>query len=148
MNKRIPLKFIDERIILTCLIECPQFRIRKHILEFVLDTGSKDSILSPLETTRLQIPVSSLDRKGDIPIGGSVFEKLQVPEFIFHVLTEDHSLLSLRQELNALKISKISEKKKDLVSALPSILGIDFLKNNKMSLHFFPLEEIVYLEQE
>ncbi|MBI2138260.1 hypothetical protein HYU13_01605 [Candidatus Woesearchaeota archaeon] len=148
MSNRIPLKFIDGRIILTSIIECPHLRIRKYPIEFVLDTGSTDSLLSTLETTRLQIPVTSLKRKEDIPIGGSVFEQLDLPEFIIHVLDEGGSLLTLNQNLSALRLSKVSYKKKEFVSALPSILGIDFLRRNKLSLHFFPAEDIAYLECE
>ncbi|MBI2576086.1 hypothetical protein HYV84_02645 [Candidatus Woesearchaeota archaeon] len=148
MRNRIPLKFIDGRIILTSIVECPHLRIRRCPIEFVLDTGSTDSLLGASETTRLQIPVTSLRRKEDIPLGGSVFERPDLPEFVVHVLDEDGPLMTLNQKFSALKLSKVSKKKKELASALPSILGIDFLKNNKLSLHFFPAEEIVYLESE
>jgi len=69
MVTRFPLQIVENRLILTAVIECDSLRIRRQIAEFVIDTGSVDSYFSEKEVKRLQIPV-----KESFPSGKLILE--------------------------------------------------------------------------
>jgi len=54
--------------------------------------------------------------------------------------------LNLQVSLTALKTTKTSDRNVLRAFSMPSILGIDFLKNQKLSLHLILSENLAYLE--
>ena len=151
MKERIPLQIVGDRLILTAVVECPSLRIHKQIMEFVVDTGSPDSYLSNKDVMKLQIPVRNRSVKGIVDFGGSRFQQVELPKFNMYLLKEDiqnKSYIELKISLLALKTTKISEEKIQVAYSLPSILGLDFLKEQKLSLHVILTENIAYLQSE
>ena len=130
MGERIYLQIIEGRLILIAIIECESLRISKQIVQFVVDTGSSDSFLSELDVKRLKIPIKDKEVKNEIDFGGSRFKQVSLPKI----------------NLSALKTTKLSEKKIQIAQTLSSILGIDFLKEQKLSLHIILSENLAYLE--
>ena len=146
MNRRIPLQVVEGRLVLTSVIESAKLRIPKQIMEFIIDTGSQNSYLSYLDVLRLHI---STDKSSDkeVDFGGSRFKQIPIPKLKMHLLTDDKSTtISLDIQINALKTTKTSSKKINIAEQLPSILGIDFLKEQKLSLHVILSENLAYLE--
>lgn len=148
MKERIPLQIIENRLILTAVIECEHLRIRHKLIAFVIDTGSADSFLSDNDVTRFQIPIAGKPSKGEIDVGGSRFQQVILPKFKMHLLNGDKEEKLLNATLSALKTTKVSEKKVMVAQTLPSILGLDFLMEQKLSLHLIPTENLAYLELE
>ncbi len=65
-----------------------------------------------------------------------------------YILKENRDYLILNTSLSALKTTKSSEQKIQIAQILPSILGLDFLEDQKLSLHVILNENIAYLEVE
>lgn len=150
-KERIPLQVIEGRLVLTSVIECESLRIHRQIMDFIIDTGSPDSYFSQKDTVRLQIPVKGKPSFGEVDFGGSRFEQIRLPKFKLYLLKEckeKHEYLETYAELSALKTTKASEKKIIIAQQLPSILGMDFLKQRKLSLHVILTEDIAYLQYE
>lgn len=151
MKTRIPLQIVDQRLILKAVVECPRLRVRRQIMDFIIDTGSPDSFLSQKDVVKLQIPMKDRPVKGDVNFGGSTYKQVNLPAFTIYLLKEDKGskdYVKFNVPLTALKTSKTSEKKKQVAYALPSILGIDFLKSQKVSLHVILTEDMAYLQLE
>jgi len=149
MNQRVLLQIVEGRLVLTSVIECQHLRISRQIMEFVIDTGSPNSYLSDKDVKRLQIPIKDRPSKEEVDFGGSRYKQVSLPEFKMYLLKEDKEKkesITLNLFLSALKTMKSSEKKIQMAQALPSILGLDFLKNQKLSLHVILTENIAYLE--
>ena len=150
-KERIPLQIIEGRLILTSVIECESLRIHRQIMDFVIDTGSADSYLSQKDTIRLQIPTKGKSTINEVDFGGSRFEQIKLPKFKLFLLREDKSnneFIESEVELAALRTTKTSEKNILVAQQLPSILGMDFLKQQKFSLHVVLTEGIAYLQYE
>jgi len=146
---RIPLSIKSGRLVLVCVIECRSLRIQKQITSFILDTGSSDSLISTKDAIKMQIPLSGKTSSGDIDFGGSRFEKIDLQEFTMYALKENSKIsehITLKINLSALRSNKKSEKKIQVAESLPSILGMDFLKEQNLSLHVILRENIAYLE--
>jgi hypothetical protein len=149
MKERILLQLIEGRLVLSSLIECEQLRIPKRFVKFVIDTGSANSYLSDREIKILQVPIRDRECLGEVDIGGSRFKQVNLPKIKMYLLKEDeskHDYIELQVSLSALKTTKSSKKKIQTAQALPSILGMDFLKEQKMSLHVIPAEDMAFLE--
>ncbi len=151
MKKRIPLQIREGRIVLTAVIKSKSLRIHNQIADFVVDTGSPNSYLSNKEVIKLQIPFKGQASEGEIDFGGSRFRKVSLPKVKMYLLGEDkqkNNYVTLNVSLSALKTTKSSERKIQTAQMLPSILGLDFLREQKLSLHVILTEEMAFLECE
>lgn len=149
MKNRIPLQIVEGRLILTTVVECASLRIPRQIMDFVIDTGSADSYFSEKDVIRLQIPVSDKPAKAEVDFAGSRYKQISLPKIRLHLLTEDkNSTTSKDISICALKTTKKSPEKVQMAHALPSILGMNFLKEQKISLHVILTENLAYLEHE
>lgn len=150
MKERIPLQIVEGRLVLTTVIECASLRIKEHILEFVIDTGSPESYLSDKDVRTLQVPIKDRIVKGEVDVGGSRFKQVVLPKVKMYLLLEDKEKAphTLDVTLSALKTTKTSQRKILIAQTLPSILGLDFLKEQKLSLHLILTENLVYLQFE
>jgi hypothetical protein len=149
IKERIPLQIVEDRLRLTAVVECAKLRVRRQLMEFVVDTGSSASYLSDKDVRRLQIPIRSRTAEQEVDFGGSRFRQILLPAFRLHLLKEEKDeVVTLTVCLNALQTTKQSEEKRQVAQTLPSILGMDFLKQQRLSLHVLPSEGIAYLQRE
>jgi gag-polyprotein putative aspartyl protease len=148
IKERIHLQIVEDRLRLTAVIECARLRVRRQLMDFVVDTGSSASYLSDKDVRRLQIPMRNKAAGQEVDFGGSRFRQVILPSFRLHLLKEDNAVVGLSVSLNALQTTKQSEEKRQIAQTLPSILGMDFLKQQKLSLHVLPSEGIAYLQRE
>jgi hypothetical protein len=149
MGRRIKLDIIDGQLILTALIECPQLRIRKRLMTFVIDTGSEQSLLSDAAVKTLQVSLDGKSTHGQIRFGGATYDCIELPKTTFYVLLDDlRTPRKLSVTLTALRTQRISERKRQAAEALPCVLGIQFLQDQGIALHYLPKEKLAYLELE
>ena len=143
---RIPLKFIDGRIVVTPSISAESYRIRYKPVSFIVDTGSSKSFMSHGDALRLQIPISSLSHTEPLRMGGSRYELLQTKPFLFHFKTEEIKLYPIKTSKFFVALgTKKTEEAITESQNFPSILGTDFLMTNKLYLHFDPHNNEMYL---
>jgi len=148
MKDRIPLQIIEGRLLLTSVIECSSLRIPRQIMDFIIDTGSTDSYLGDKDVRRLQISMKNKSNIGEVDVGGSRFKQIYLPKITMYLLKNTKEFHTLSVKLSALKTTKMSEKKIQMAQTLPSILGLDFLKDQKISLHVILTENLAYLQFE
>ncbi len=66
----------------------------------------------------------------------------------YRAVLKENTTAELKLSLNTLKSEKTSPAKIKMSQVAPSILGLDFLKSKKLSLHVFMSEDLAYLEFE
>lgn len=149
-RQRIPLQIVSGRLLLPTVLECPALQIGPCFIEFVIDTGSPSSLLSEREVKRLQISLEQHD-EGEVDFGGSRFKKISLPLCTLHLLPEKQDSdepVVLAVSLAALRASKTFPPQRQTAPTLPSILGLNFLREQKLSLHVILTEELAYLQYE
>ena len=99
---------------------------------------------------RLQISIKDRVSKEEVDFGGSRFKQVSLPRIKIYLLKEgiEKEYFSFDISLSALKTTKTSVKKAQIAQTLPSILGLDFLKEQKLSLHVILTEDLAYLKYE
>jgi hypothetical protein len=149
MKPRISLVYVDDQIVLPALIESRSLRINMQVVSFVLDTGTRNSYFSEKEVQKLQISLAGRPSAGKINFAGASYESVLLPKITMRLLKEGGQVpLNLQVTMHALKSKRKSEDKKTIAEFLPSLLGMDFLRENNLSLHVVPKEHIAYLEYE
>ena len=149
MKQRIPLCIVEGRLVLVSVIGCPKLRVPLRKMDFVVDTGSPDSYISDRDVRLMQIPIKDKSAQEEVDFGGSRFKRISLPPFTMHLLKEGFKeKTTLTISLSALKTTKMSDKKKEAAQMLPSILGLDFLREQKLALPVILNENVAYLEMD
>jgi hypothetical protein len=114
-------------------------------VSFVIDTGSPYTFLSERDAEKLKIPIRELETdKRLIGLGGKPFELMFFRQGKFNFRTEEGIIHSISWPI---RLRNYAEQQK-YREELPSILGTDFIKDNKFVLYYNPSGNIAYFEKE
>jgi hypothetical protein len=114
---------------------------------FVIDTGSPYTFLSEKDAARLKVPLKELKpEKKLIGLGGKPFEILSFRQGRFNFKAEE-GMFTVNWPIC---LRSYAERQKYIYSPeeLPSILGTDFMKENKFLLFYDPSKSVAYFEKE
>ena len=148
MKERIPLQYIEDRLYLTTLIYAPRYRVLYKPVQFAVDTGSPNSFFSQAEVKKFNIPMKALKDEGYLFFGGSKHRVKTASSIQLFVINDQHQKKEFIQDIGAIETTKKTVKNIQIAETLPSVIGMDFLKQQKLSLHVYPSEKIAYLEFE
>jgi hypothetical protein len=147
MGQRVNLQIVNDQLVLVAVIECRALRLAKKMTTFIIDTGSNQTLLSDASVKALQISLDGRATAGHVRFGGATYDNIPLPKTTMYILLDDwRSVKKLQVTFSAVRTRRIEAKKKEAAEALPSIIGIDFLKAHSMALHYLPKENLAYLE--
>jgi hypothetical protein len=117
----------------------------------IVDTGSPRTIISAKDAYLLKIPTSDLEESK--PITG--FGKGGIPcrilkNFKFYIKSADNQIKQLEMPIHVVDIpalSKLSQEMKENAFKVPSIIGLDFLVNQKFKLFINFEKDSCYFEE-
>ena len=142
---KISLELTQGLISVTALVRIKNWRVYGSI-KFFIDTGSPKSFIGEQDATRLQIPIKKVNFNERAIMGGTSISIGKIESNVrISFITKNQSLPI--EPLN-FYVSKGMWKKEGLVCPNPSILGNDFLLENKFALYHNPYKNITHLERE
>ena len=149
---KIPLLILEDKLQVNSILKCPLFRLYGQVV-FIVDTGSPLTMLSEGDALKLKVPIGNLrdspiDRK-HIYMGGSISEIKLIPKQLDLVFKDDQSKaasVTLPNICVALS-TKHDNRHKQIAQGSPSIMGLDFLRDNGFTLVVDPKKNIAYLEK-
>ena len=125
------------RIVFRAFVQCDKPKIF-GLIEFIVDTGSPITLISLKDRERLRVSKIQMNiiqsKKEPITIGGGKVKSKIIPEV--KIRTNDFE--------TSMPIHIVDDGSG--TSSHPSILGIDFLKYNKLKLVFDPMVGEAYFE--
>lgn len=149
---RIPLEILETKLQVNSVFRCGGIRCSGQVT-FIVDTGSPLTLLSEGDALKLKIPIRSLgappDEKLHIYMGGSVSALKMISKRLTLGFVTDKDQIEYIELPNICVAvgTKRDEKHKRLSQGAPSILGLDFLKEQKLLLHVDPTKESAYFEK-
>ncbi|MFH1328907.1 MAG: hypothetical protein ABIH76_08750 [Candidatus Bathyarchaeota archaeon] len=148
---RVPIKLLEDKrlVVLASFRANPKYRIGRSAIEFVIDTGGTESFVGYMDAIRLNLPFNGLKFKKSIPIGGSSLSLYGLEGVELGFI--DHAQTSVKRvKLKEFFVCATPKKKqKGIQNAkrIPSVLGMNFLTENKVALHCNPCDKNeMYLE--
>ena len=134
-----PVLYVNLRI--------PRLHIYKPLKMFI-DTGSSWNILSERDSELMGIPFSKLHQKRTIVgVGGGTVIGHLIKNAVITFRNEEGKLMHRTiSEIYAIRTMKRDKHTRKKVFTFPSILGVDFLIEQKFKLVFDPANKIAYLE--
>ncbi|MDD5337253.1 MAG: hypothetical protein PHS02_02110 [Candidatus ainarchaeum sp.] len=145
---KIPLQIIDEQIQVGAVFRAPKYRTGLALIDFVVDTGSNVSFISPRDLMKINFPQNALTFKSMNYIGGGSSDISEIHDIVLAFHDEDTNLVKIPLKTFHACTSHASRGDKRARSMLlPSVLGLDFLKTADLSLYTKPAKNIAYLER-
>ncbi len=140
-------KFVRDRYFpfVTFSIRAPG--ITGHI-DALIDTGSPFTVLSPKDIMSSRLPIKTMQRGETVALAGFRFFNHPLKNAIIYFRADGDKLLKVElSSLGALIPTKIDEKILGAVKDIPSILGNDFLEDQRFTLTFNPSDQTAFLEK-
>ena len=145
-GKRIPLTIHDGQLVLYAIVKT---RARWRLVSFVIDTGSRDSYLNSNDLKELGISPNTRMQTELVCFGGTTFHKVPLPNVTIHIWTGRNQMDKdnyLHRPMKAYGLRTTTHRDQHHQQALPSILGMQFLREQQLTLHVDASEEIAFLE--
>ena len=145
---KFPLDILHDRIILSVLFDAPSYRIRLKRIGFCIDTGSPKTYISSGTANIIKIPLSHLNSgEGITRLGGVKFSSFIMKNVELKLKTDQSSLQSFKiPEIEVLNPTKTTEEAKNVAYSTPSIVGLDFLRENNLKFYCDIAKDEAYLE--
>ncbi|MGB2729059.1 MAG: hypothetical protein WBD09_11455 [Halobacteriota archaeon] len=112
----------------------------------LVDTGSPRTVIAPKDAVKLKVPFKILPRSApkDLRIGGVTLPAYSLKGILLGVIDENRTMK--RIDMPMINVLNRPQQYKGEINHIPSILGTDFLEDNKLALYFDPYNKIAYLE--
>jgi len=142
------LSILNDRILLPVLFDAPSYRIRLKRISFCLDTGSPTTYIDSGTAQIIKIPFNKLNvDEAVIRLGGIKFSSLLMKNTNIKVKNDQDSLYTFNlPEIKVLTPTSNTQEAKNIAYSTPSILGLDFLRENKLKFFCDVANDIAYLE--
>lgn len=147
---RIPChvrKFVRERFFpfVPLTVRLPRFF---GYIEALIDTGSPFTVLSTTDALRLRVPIRKMRGRESVHLAGFHFFNCPLKNPSIRFRTEDAKSVKIDPpKIGVLIPTKISKKTLQDVKHIPSIMGNDFLEDQRFALYFDPTAKVAYLER-
>ncbi|MHA1222813.1 MAG: hypothetical protein ACTSP3_06090 [Candidatus Heimdallarchaeaceae archaeon] len=144
---KIPLKISPENLIVVdTFVRAPRYHGVFGNITFIVDTGSAESLISEADALKIRIPIKSLPQKKGMGRGltGGAIKLRTMKDVTISFKTEDNKIEKIK--ISGIDIG-LSAKRDEKSIIRDSIIGNNFLLQNKLKLIFSPFEKIAYLEK-
>jgi len=147
---RIPLnveKFYSDRkvVFANFFVQIPSMRVA-HTLSAVVDSGSPFTTISTRDALAFSLPIKNW-KVGELThLAGFKFYGHYL-EATLNFRDEQKNIARFRCRVRVLVPTKIDEKTIREVQDIPSLIGTDFLEDNRFTFVYNPSSETAYLEK-
>jgi ribonuclease HIII len=111
---------------------------------FIVDTGSSETFIDEFVVSKFRVLTKNLKFSNSMLMGGTKVDLYKLGKVIFNFRDENKNLAQM--EFNNLKVSQTSWTKMGTVYSSTSILGMNFLLENKLTLFVNPDKREGFIE--
>lgn len=139
---KLPLILENHRLVLPATVFLEQSdRIAR--VKFILDTGARESFMGGRDISNLQLQQPATKPFVSLKIGGEILNLVRISGIKIILFSENETLQIIPKEFSA-PMEALTNVNKLL--HIPSIIGMKFLAEQKLSLILRPHKNIAYLE--
>jgi len=117
------------------------------LVDALIDTGSPFTVLSTNDVLSTRMPITRMQSGEIVSLAGFRFFNHPIRDVTMNFRTESDELFKVNlPKIGSLIPTKIDKETMNNVKHIPSIIGNDFLEEQKLALYFNPSTRVVYLE--
>lgn len=117
-------------------------------IEALVDTGSPFTVLSTVDALKLRLPIKTMRKVEPVYLAGFTFFKATLGNSSMTFRTDDQKSLTIQfNNMGVLIPTKLDPNQLEGVKHIPSIVGNDFLEQEKFGLYVNPSTKVAYLER-
>lgn len=117
-------------------------------IEALVDTGSPFTVLSTVDALKLRLPIKTMRKIEPVYLAGFTFFKATLGNSSMTFRTDDQKSLTIQfNNMGILIPTKLDPNQLEGVKHIPSIVGNDFLEQEKFGLYVNPSTKVAYLER-
>ncbi len=141
---QIPLIVSKDRLYTLVTVRIPNLRVM-GVVKFFIDTGSPKTLIGEMDALKLRMNTQRINFNDDAYLGGTKIFIGEIKDKVqLYFKTQGASIPFTPAKFY---VSKGMLKIAGVEYPSPSLLGIDFLIENKLALYFNPSENVAYLER-
>ena len=145
---KIPLQIVNEQVEVAAILRATKHRIGLANVNFVVDTRSNKSFLGYGEILRLNLPTTGLQFSEHTRIGGCTFKMFKLSGVTLSFEDEKGGIFRVKPNNMHVVVPTKKGEERENATRIPSILGLDFLKETKMALCVNPSRDTAYFDLE
>ena len=146
MSVRVPLILHRGRILLIAVVHAREQRAR--LVRFIIDTGSNDSYLNAKDRRQLGIRLTVPKAKEMVLWSGTLCRRIPINNLTLYLWAGRNRRDQDEYERCTVQLYELrASQRKSTLLGLPSILGMNFLRDHRFALHVRPAEQLAYLER-
>lgn len=132
------------------VVYAPQYKIRGKRIRLFLDTGANDSTICETDAKLLGIVHKKLEKPRTFKgVTGCTIDGYPLQNVTLRFRDEDDNVISIDiPEIYALKCTQKSKTAIEASKSIPSILGVQFLLDEKFKFFYDPSNRIAYIERD
>ena len=116
-------------------------------VDALIDTGSPFTVLSTNDILSTRMAITKMQSGATVTLAGYRFFNHPIKDATMNFRTESDELFKVNlPTIGSLIPTRMDKRTMDEVKYIPSIIGNDFLENQKLALYFNPSARVVYLE--
>lgn len=140
---KIPIEINQDRLVLVVVLHVDGARGFPFLrTSLVVDTGAPYTLINSVDFKRLNLPIDILNHRNYTKIGGCTVDCSTINRKT-QLFLKDSEGKQISFDYKEFAFMKPRDATTD---TLPSLLGVDFLRENKLRLFFSPTENIAYME--
>lgn len=117
------------------------------LVDAVVDTGSPVTVLSTNDILSTRMSITNMQSGETVFVAGHRFFNHPIKDVTMNFRTESDELFKVNlQTIGSLIPTKTDKNTMNDIKAIPSIIGTDFLEDQKLALYFNLSARIVYIE--
>ena len=117
------------------------------LVDALIDTGSPFTVLSTNDVLSTRLTITTMQSGEIVSLAGFRFFNHPIRDVTMNFRTESDELFKVNlPKIGSLIPTKVDQKDMKKIKYIPSIIGDDFLEEQKLALYFNPSARIVYLE--
>lgn len=145
---KIPLEIVKNRLEVATGFKSHKYRIGFSLIDFVVDTGCDVSCLSYADAVKTNFPLNTLKNPEPTYLGGNVWNSYEITDVQISFIDEKGLIEQIPlKKFHIILPTKKSREALDRAKQIPSIIGLDFLLENKLALYVNPVKNDHYLER-
>lgn len=145
---KIPLQVSDDRITVTPTIMSRKYHFGIKALPFVVDTGSPLTLIMERDAVRLGLPINSLSISTHVKLGGALFELREIVQIHLNFRNEKDELIPIAYDkFYVARSTKRDAEALNSAYSIPSIIGVNFMKEQEFTLVFAPHKHTAFFER-